>query len=805
MATNDDIHTADTIERAVKAPLDWGKFEALAHAVLVADDLPTLRRIGGVGDLGMDAVEEAFFDAARRVTTVVQVTSAQGQRAKVGDTLAKLKKNGIDLKTLIFFTRHPVSAGIRAEMIEEADRLGVALDVRDESYLVAQLGKQPSTFLRFFGSTKAQIKALLGQPDPLRAASDRLQHALLATLGAYVLSDHARMARGALFEKTVLAALAATPEGRGTRGELLQDVRRLLPGEEILAQQIDSAVEKLCRSGDCSLEGDAVVCAEPALKRCLDAANAASAGFGRLFDHILGGCRGSGKLSDAQLGYIERNLRRSIVQLLRVTGPLKTDDGALDFGAEVSNEVQDILAADLPPDIGRAVLLGFAAFVEDRTKAASLAPLVRSYAALAMRNLDPVGRQWQQSVLSRSIVALDTDALLHVIVEELPEHSAVLAALKRLQAEGVEILVPEHVFAEAVGHLGRAPRTYRRFADRLLRFPSSIVDGHVWHAVVRGYYYAKQRGYGGTFEQYYAKYYLPENSSEYTEHLLSKRLPLKQVSLDQAPAGAENDLFALEQSVLEYRERSRRKASFRDPVEMSQRVRADVAMALTLASRSSDQMAAPAKGYVASSDRAFRLIEAATNWKPRKPVHLWTSALPELSFFSCGGTLAPQDTVELLFNPVTIAAADQMGSQINLLTSIGVDLKEVPLDRLDWDLRHSLKAKLDDLGRAVVDATTDDDTVSAIATLDVARAASEAGYTMVPQVATLIREFDSASQTLSLERQRREAAEEQLRSLVRAAREQSTSKARRRFNRLLGDLGIQLDDDADAHDDDVSH
>ena len=109
MAQIDDIHTADVIERALQAPLDWGKFEKLSYAILIADDLPTLRMIGGVGDLGMDAVEEVFYDAERQVKTVVQVTSAKGQKAKIRDTLAKLKNNGISLTTLVFLTRHPVS------------------------------------------------------------------------------------------------------------------------------------------------------------------------------------------------------------------------------------------------------------------------------------------------------------------------------------------------------------------------------------------------------------------------------------------------------------------------------------------------------------------------------------------------------------------------------------------------------------------------------------------------------------------------------------------------------------------------
>lgn len=796
MTQNVEVHTADVIERALRAPLDWEMLEGLAHAVLVADDLPTLRKLGGIGDQGIDAVEEAFYDAERQVRTVVQVTSAHGHRSKVRDTLAKLRKHNIDVNRLVFVTRHPVGSSTRVEMIDEADQYDIALDVRDQSYLVSILGKHSTIFLRFFGSTSSQITALLGQADPLNTASNRMQRALLATLGAYVLSDHARLARGYLFDKTVLAALAAEEGGRATKRGLLETVGRLVPNEEHPSlQQIDAAVARLSRTGDCSVDGDTVVCGESTLKRCLNAASSATVGFDRLLDHIVTSCKKAEKLNDAHLGYIERNLRRAIVQLLRVTGPLDSnDDQGLDFGPDASDEVQGILALDLPPDVGRAALLAFASFVQDRTRAVSLAPLVRAYAALAIRNIDPMGRRWQQAVLARSIVALDTDALLYLIVEELPEHSAVLNALTSMQQAGVDVVVPDHVFAEAVGHLGRAPRTYRRFADRLLRLPEATVNSRVWHAVVRGYYYAKRAGYAGTFEKYYEKYYIENRSSELAEHILSMRMKLRKMCLDQPPAESEACLHELETAVMEFRERFRRKATFRDPVEMSVRVRADVAMALTLSARNSDQIGAPARGYVASSDRTFRWIEGNDLWNPRKAVHIWTAALPELSCFAFGSTRSPAEAVEILFNPVTIAAAELMDQQINILTAIGIDLKEVPLERLDWDLKNSLTEKLNALGQVIGEAETADDSASALATLDVARAAIDAGYNAVPQVQTLAEEFDVTKSTLLAERQKRQQVEEQLRRLVQAAREQSTSKPLRRFNKLLSDLGIEIED-----------
>lgn len=804
MAQTSGVYSGDVIEQALAAPIDWSKLEAIAYDALVADDFPTLRKIGGVGDDGMDAVEEVFYDTERKVTTVVQVTSAQAQKAKVRDTIKKLKNNGIEAKRLVLLTRHPVSAAKRAEMIDEADAQGVTLEIRDQSYLVTQLSKNNTIFARHFSDARAQFNALLEGRDPLHAASDKLQHALLATLGAYVLHNRSRLARGTLFDKTVVAALAASNAGKGTREGLLANVRSLLPSEDVNRQQLDAAIDRLVKAGECLVTNDGVACSDTTLVRCLAAAKRADSGFTKLHDHILSECRRVTQITDATQGYIERNLRRAIVHLLRASGPLKSDDEqGLKFDPSAADEIRTVLCQDLPPQTARAAIVAFSAFVTNPKLGPALAPLVNSYAALALRNLDPIGRRWQHMVLSRSVIAIDTDVLLYLIVEELPEHSAILSALKNLQADGVEIVVPEHVFTEAVGHLGRAPRTYNRFADRLLRFPPEMIDARVWHAVVRGFYYARRGGYTGTFENFYAKYHHPQNPIEFTEHLITKRLKLIKKGMDEAPERDQEALFSIGETVLRFREQSRRKATFRDPAEMAQRVREDVAMALTLAAKSDETVGASAKGYVASSDRAFRTIEGHELWRPRKHVHIWSSALPQLSFFACGNTLAPNDSVDFLFNPVTIAAADLMAPEINILATIGVDLKDVPLDRLDWDLRQDIGNHLDTLKSAVAEATVDSDRASAIATLQVAKAASQAGYVVAAQVDTLVQEFDSAKEELAVERHKRQQVEEQLRDLVAAMRQQSTSKTKRRFNKLIEEMGVSFDvaDVSDEEDD----
>lgn len=72
----------DAITLALSAPMDWGAFEALAHEVLLQDDFPRLRRLGGGSDKGLDAIDEVFYLGSRGNTqAVIQVTSQRAQVA----------------------------------------------------------------------------------------------------------------------------------------------------------------------------------------------------------------------------------------------------------------------------------------------------------------------------------------------------------------------------------------------------------------------------------------------------------------------------------------------------------------------------------------------------------------------------------------------------------------------------------------------------------------------------------------------------------------------------------------------------
>lgn len=793
------IVSRDVVATAIAAPIDWLRLEELVCAILTSDDFPSLRKIGSVGDQGVDAIEESFFDGQRKIETIVQITSDKAQRTKAKNTIAKLKKNGLDPRVLLFVTRHPVSSDIRRTMIDEAADEGVTLEIRDSEYLIAQLSKPGQTiYSRFFGTAQQQLDALLTTPDPLHIAeNDPLRHALLASLGAFVLSRHARLARGMLFDKTVLAALASL-KGATAREELLNAVSILLPEEMVDLTRLEATVTRLAADGLCHISNDKLECSQLTLSQFVAVTQGARRGYDALLDYIVTNCRKCRALNDAQLGYIERNVRRAVLHLLRAAGPLEDVSDLTNASSVVDPSlIKSTICRDLPADVGQAALVAFSAFAKDKENSSLLSPLVRSYAAMAIRNLDPIGRRWQQVALERSCIALDTDAVLHVMIEELPEHKALLDSLRALKTHGVEILLPTHVFEEAVGHISRAGRTFRRFSDSLLRMPEEVVDARVWHAIVRGYFYATKSGSTETPDRFLAKYYDSSHPLAYSEHLLARRLEMKKVDL-ATPSNVTDPLcFELGNEVLSYREASRLKAQFRDVDEMTSRVWNDVRMALNLARKETETLDAPSRGYLATEDRAFSIIETLPGWGERPSIKMYTRSLPELANFICGTNVSDDDVIRLLFDPVSIAAADQIAPDITILASIGVDLKDEPLDRLEWNLKHELRGQIDALTSSFVnDAENpeqDVSTNSAIATFNTVKKAKETGYRLVAPVEKLVGVFEDAVTSAEVEREKNRVLEGQLKALAEAALESTSKKGRRKVNQALHELGIELD------------
>ncbi|MDI9272283.1 hypothetical protein [Stenotrophomonas sp. PFBMAA-4] len=792
MAGRDSVVSVDLVEASLSGPIDWARLESLVHAVLVNDDLPDLSKIGGGGDYGIDA-ESVFYDVLNRTRrTVVQVSSTAAQRQKVKDTITKLRAHSVPFVKLIYVTNIPVGAETRRSISALADELDLDVEVRDQSYLVAQLSKTGSPiFSRFFASIEKQRDVLFGHSDALQLAPDNLQHALLATLGAFVLSPHARVARKTLFDNTVLAAISSR-DGSDV-DQLIADVQKLCPGEDVYAERVRRAIRRLEKAGSCESHGELVRCSKEVVQRFVAVAGASKLGFSQFVKHVTLACKKVQSLSQGQEGFLERNLRQLVLRLLRISGPVafKNDGLANALNRQGNEDLKLILGKNLPPELVKTAMAAVAGFVGSPAGASALAPLVRSYGALAIRNLDPLGKGWQQSVLSRNTLALDTDVVLAVLIKELPEHGAVLAALNALSGESVKLVLPDHIKDEVIDHVGRADRTFVYFRNQLLRMPVEAVNDRVGNAVVRGYYHAsKGKGVVSDFNDYWRRYWNAESSQSYIENVLSRRLALHIEDLASIRPEVSEIAEQLALKAVELKESMRKKALYRDEWSQAARVRLDVCMAVNASERVDTAVGGNVRAYVVSSDGLFRFLERQEEWKGRTTVSLATLALPQLVSFVAGTTLDDLSAVDFLFHDLTVLAASEMSEEIEALAAIGVDLSEVDLDQLEWDLRGSLRDSLADLEAAVSSEDEDAPHKSSQVAMRTLEVAHSAGYSFAKPVQAIIDDHARTQaemvETLAVtDRQR-----DQLSQFLDQALSSSPAKTRARLRRIAKDLGL---------------
>lgn len=777
----------DIVEVALTAPIDWGQFEKLVTEVLTSDDLPRLRKLGGSADQGADAIQEAFYRAEQKTDIVVQITSERAQLSKFERTVARLQEEGIKFKELIIVYQHPVSSTTRREIRESARKLGVSVDPRDQDYLISQLGKAGSTiFSRYFGSTREQVDQLLNKPDPLRVASTRDRLAMLATLGAFVVNPHARLTRHTLFQKTVLAALVSlkTPV---TAADLANAVRALLPEESIEQARINGAVDALVATDECEIKDGLIGASEAALTQVGRVLANANTAYQHLYKAILEGSTKKGKLDNASQGYLERNLRRALLHLIRAYGPMnEPPDDKLPEDARKS--LEGVLGKDLPAGVGRNALFALAGYVEHAENWTYLAPFVRAYSALALRNLDPVGRRWQQNVLNRSVLALDTDVVLRFAVDDLPEAEPLRTSLRALSDAGVRLVISPNVIAEVAENIARADRTYQRFSRSLHRMSPSMVDGNVWHVVVRGFYYAKKAGFTGDWTNYWARYFDPDAGTSYVKHLIAHCVPYEERELADVTPAWSKDLDELVAFIVESKEHARPKAEFRTDEDMESRARVDVRMALHLAEHVPAAGRDSARGYVASGDWAFAMLEKHAAWKKRDHVHILTNTIPELASFICGSGLSEEMVVQLLFHPVIATAAQLIEGDIRALSTVGVDMRTTHLPKLEWDLQNQLRQRISAVSQL---SRERDEERQADAALELVDSAQRLGYVLDARMQQWLERSEALEKEAAGERERRKTMEKKLLDVALAAAGES-KKGRRRAHAALRELGIDI-------------
>ena len=612
-------------------------------------------------------------------------------------------------------------------------------------------------------------------------ASDPLKRAVLASVAAYAAKPKTRLIQGKLFQRTILAIIAASSKPLSIDA-VLEDALKWLPEFSSTSDQVRVVVRTLVEAGEVEEKVGGFVASQEALARVGKILLDVQAAYTELQKWVLDQCSKSGAPDNATQGYIERNVRDAAGLIVRFSA--LEESSILD--KPIERQIRLLLSRNVKDEVGRCCLAALASYVESKERRTRLAPFVRSYRSLAIRNIDPLGRRWQAAVLRRSTLALDTDAVLKLLVKDLPEHGALITALRAFSKEGVRIMISEHVLDEAVGHVERAHKTHTRFQAKLLQLPLATVDATVWHAVVRGFAYAVNSGDRVDWDGYYGRYFDPEDVTGYVKHLLMNRIPMLEVGdLYTVPDRDLKDLGELSKLILEKKEQSRLKAEFRGADMQKERVEHDLRMLLNMANRSTTQPY-QTEGYLATEDRALFLAEHSAAWNRRPRVSLLTRTLPELAIFVCGANVEESDIVRLVFEPVVAAAAELVGEEIDVLTSAGADLHDQTLEQIEWFLEKGLRKKI----HAFVEADAAEDPIQAgTRALELLEESQAAGVKLIGAVAEVASNYRKLTQTSASEHQELAKLKFDLHRILYEVGGQS-GKGRTRATKMLKALGL---------------
>ncbi len=117
----------DIIEIALDRMSDFAEFERLATEIMYLEGWYDIKPLGGVADLGQDAISERLFKSGGTERTVFQYTLQEYLPGKVTDTVEKLRENKIDFSELVVVTPMNSARRLRSKcnrMLGETTRFG---------------------------------------------------------------------------------------------------------------------------------------------------------------------------------------------------------------------------------------------------------------------------------------------------------------------------------------------------------------------------------------------------------------------------------------------------------------------------------------------------------------------------------------------------------------------------------------------------------------------------------------------------------------------------------------------------------
>jgi hypothetical protein len=223
---------------------DFRKFEELATTILNDDGYNNIIAVGGIGDDGIDAEENKYFnDGTER--TIFQYSLDKSPKQKIVNTIEKLKSNGIKFNNLVYVTTVQINnvGDIKADIRKKYGN-DFSVEIIERTTIISRLQKDnDKLFKRYFPNIKPQLENLTETETYFNGGSkDSFQSSLLKCSLLFTFNPQAKATRKDMFDKLVLSVVVNQKEA------LISEIKSFLKKQysrDIPEEQIKSSLERL--------------------------------------------------------------------------------------------------------------------------------------------------------------------------------------------------------------------------------------------------------------------------------------------------------------------------------------------------------------------------------------------------------------------------------------------------------------------------------------------------------------------------------------------------------------------------------
>ncbi|HML71119.1 MAG TPA: hypothetical protein PKA78_07100 [Macellibacteroides fermentans] len=682
---------------------DFRKFEELATTILNDDGYNNIIAVGGIGDDGVDAEQNKYFNDGTE-KTIFQYSLDKSPKQKIINTIEKLQSSKIKFNNIVYVTTVLINniGDIKADIRKKYGN-NFSIEIIERTTIISRLQKNnDKLFKRYFPDIKVQLASLIESETYFNGTSkDSFQSSLLKCSLLFTFNPEAQSTRKDMFDKLILSVVVSYKKVS------ISEIKLFLKKQysrDIPDDQIKSSIERLKKDKLVSENDGKILTTIKTIEviegNVLGINNETEALIEDIIEKVK---KTTTKSIDAViLSKIKSNIKESLSAYFRLHGLDCVNNNQLSITNIDSNEdlIRITKANGLSNELGDLLVYALGDTLKNPTEkqADILFKWAKAFIGLQILNLDPTLKEFQKTTFAQKTFIVDTDVLLNCIVKENSLNKTYVRLIKELKACGCKLIIPEEVITEVLKH-GDAQSNYNYIKSTFESVDENIISEQIHNVFVKGYYAGIIENTipkTTSFKQYISNY-IDESSPrsfivDVINHYFPNTFQIKDLS-DISKQSIDNDHIERLTERINNITKLTFKAKWRSDGENLDISRNDARMYLTAyylnqINKPTESTILPHNYYLlTNSTRAARCglkegLKTSVSVKPE----ILISLFEQLGSFDINS----KEFLNIFENPYLAEITSDCWSNIKLLIDSGVDLIGKNPVRLKYDLNDTI-------------------------------------------------------------------------------------------------------------------